>query len=97
MKKLKKIPRFNSEQEERAFWETHDSTQYVDTTRPIKLHFPNLHSSAAEITLKLPKLLIDNLKLLARQREISYEKLLEGFLWEKFQQETDGRRSIMHT
>lgn len=26
----KKIPRFRSEQEERHFWDTHDSTDYLD-------------------------------------------------------------------
>src|SRR5690606_20238227 len=29
-KKLKPVPSFRSEAEERKFWETHDSTDYVD-------------------------------------------------------------------
>jgi hypothetical protein len=30
MSKAKKIPEFKSEAEERAFWETHDSSGYAD-------------------------------------------------------------------
>lgn len=30
MKKLKEIPVFESEQEEREFWENHDSSEYLN-------------------------------------------------------------------
>jgi hypothetical protein len=30
---LKPIPKFESEDEEREFWATHDSTEYVDWSR----------------------------------------------------------------
>jgi len=30
MKKLKKIPVFKNEDEERDFWDTHDTTEYLD-------------------------------------------------------------------
>jgi len=30
MRKLKSIPAFKTETEERKFWETHDSTDYID-------------------------------------------------------------------
>lgn len=96
MKKLKKIPRFNNEQEERRFWETHDSTQYLDTTRPITLRFPHLRATISEVTLKLPKLLVKDLKMLAQEKDIAYERLLEGFLWEKLREETNGRKSSIH-
>lgn len=32
-KKLKPLPRFKSEAAERKFWETHDSTEYVDWSK----------------------------------------------------------------
>ena len=32
-KKLKSIPKFRSEAEERRFWETHDSGDYMDWTK----------------------------------------------------------------
>jgi hypothetical protein len=33
MSKLKTIPKFNTEAEERAFWESHDSSEYVDLNK----------------------------------------------------------------
>ncbi len=32
---LKAIPKFRSEAEERPFWETHDSTEYVDWSKAV--------------------------------------------------------------
>jgi len=41
-KKLKSIPKFRSEAEERRFWETHDSGDYIDWSKAQRLRFPNL-------------------------------------------------------
>jgi len=45
MKKLKQIPQFKSEDEERNFWSTHDSTEYIDWSKAEKAVFPNLKMS----------------------------------------------------
>jgi CopG antitoxin of type II toxin-antitoxin system len=45
-KKLKPIPRFNSEAEERKFWETHDTFDYVDWSKAYRARFPNLKLSS---------------------------------------------------
>ena len=52
-KKLKPIPTFASEEEERLFWETHDSFDYVDWDNAVRVRFPNLkfsHDMEAEQT-----------------------------------------------
>jgi hypothetical protein len=41
-KKLMSIPHFKSEAEERAFWESHDSNDYVDWSKAKRVRFPNL-------------------------------------------------------
>ena len=41
-KQLKPIPHFASEAEERALWESHDSTEYVDWDDAQLVVFPNL-------------------------------------------------------
>ncbi len=46
-KQLKPIPHFASEAEERAFWESHDSTEYVDWDKAQLVVFPNLRMTAA--------------------------------------------------
>ena len=40
--KRKDIPVFRNEAEERGFWETHDSTEYLDWTQAQRAIFPNL-------------------------------------------------------
>jgi len=44
-KKLKPIPHFHSEAEEREFWESHDSADYVDWSKAQRARFPNLKLS----------------------------------------------------
>ena len=44
-KKLKPIPTFANEEEERLFWETHDSFDYVDWDNAIRVRLPNLKFS----------------------------------------------------
>jgi hypothetical protein len=41
-RKLKPIPVFGSEADERQLWETHDSTVYVDWSRAQRVRLPNL-------------------------------------------------------
>lgn len=48
------IPSFGTEAEERAFWETHDSTDYVDWRKAKKSALPNLTPSTTKISQRLP-------------------------------------------
>jgi len=41
-KKLKEIPKFRNEDEEREFWWTHDSMEYFDWDKAEMVVFPNL-------------------------------------------------------
>ena len=47
-KKLKPIPYFETEAEERHFWETHDSMDYVDWSKARRAQFPNLKLTPPE-------------------------------------------------
>ncbi len=53
-KKLKAVPQFTSEKEEKKFWETHDSTEYVDWLAAKRVRFPKLKPSTETILLRLP-------------------------------------------
>ena len=61
-RKLKPIPRFESEAEERKFWESRDSTDYVDWRVAERARFPNLKPSTASISIRLPIGMLDELK-----------------------------------
>ena len=54
-RRLKPIPKFANEAEERAFWESHDTTDYVDWSRAKVVSFPNLKPSTKTISLDSPK------------------------------------------
>ena len=45
MKKRNFPPTFKPEAKERKFWETHDSTDYVDWSKAERVRFPNLKPS----------------------------------------------------
>ena len=51
-KKLKEIPEFKTESEEIEFWNTHDSTDYIDWSKAEKAVFPNLKPTSKPISTR---------------------------------------------
>jgi predicted DNA binding CopG/RHH family protein len=89
----KEIPAFRDEEEEREFWATHDATEYVDWSQAEEVVFPNLKPTLRTISLRLPESMIEELKLLANQRDVPYQSLLKMFLAERIRQELRDLRS----
>ena len=75
-----KIPAFKSEAEERAFWEKHDSTAYVDWSKAKKAVMPNLKPTTTTISLRLPDTLLDRIKVEANKRDMPYQSLIKVWL-----------------
>lgn len=86
--KKKRLPRFRSEDAERAFWAQHDSTEFVDWRQAKRAVFPNLKPSTRTISLRLPESVIAALKVLANKRDVPYQSLLKIFLAEKIAEES---------
>ena len=82
-RKLKPIPHFRSEAEEREFWETHNSTDYVDWSKAERVRFPNLKLSTQSISLRLPLGLLERIKVAANKRDVPYQSLIKVWLTEK--------------
>lgn len=82
------VPVFASEAEEREFWETHDTTPFVDWDTARMAVFPNLKPSTETISLRLPSALLSELKALANRRDVPYQSLLKVFLAERVARET---------
>ena len=82
MSKVKKVPKFETEQEEREFWETHDSTDYVDWTKAESVSLSNLKPSTKTISLRLPEGLLDSIKIEANKRDMPYQSLVKVWLVE---------------
>ncbi len=87
MIKLKSMPKFKTEDEEREFWSTHDSTEYIDYSKAKRTLFPNLKPTTKTISIRLPESLIEKLKVLANKRDVPYQSLLKVLLAEKVEEE----------
>jgi predicted DNA binding CopG/RHH family protein len=84
---MKKIPEFKTEDAERDFWATADSTQYIDWTAAKRTRLIQLKPSLKTISLRLPVSMIEDLKMLANRRDVPYQSLLKVFLAERLAQE----------
>ena len=82
MKKLKMIPKFKSEAEERIFWQKVDSTEYVDWSKAERWVFPNLKLTSTPITIRIPESLLSRVKTRAHQRDIPYQSLIKQYIYQ---------------
>jgi predicted DNA binding CopG/RHH family protein len=82
-KQHKAVPQFASEAEECAFWETHDSTDYLDWSKAQRVVLPNLKPTTKTISLRLPQHLLDSIKAAANSRDVPYQSLIKVWLQEK--------------
>jgi predicted DNA binding CopG/RHH family protein len=80
MKKLKTIPQFNSEDEEREFWDAHDTTEYIDWSKGRRVRFPNLKKTTKTISIRLPEDMLEQLKVKANALDIPYQSLIKMIL-----------------
>ncbi len=92
MKELKIIPEFKNEDEEREFWAKNDSSEYLDWEKSERMVFPNLKPSSKTISLRLPEYILDEIKMLARKRDVPYQSLIKVYLKERVDQELNHLR-----
>lgn len=82
-KQTKTIPAFTNEAEERAYWESHDSTEHLDWTAAKKVSLHHLKPTTKTIFLRLPQHLLDSIKVAANARDVPYQSLIKVWLQEK--------------
>jgi predicted DNA binding CopG/RHH family protein len=82
-KTLKPIPAFVDEAEERRFWETHDSTEYLDWSKAERVRFPRLKPSTTAISIRLPVGLLERIKVAANRQDVPYQSLIKVWLAER--------------
>jgi len=76
----KEVPAFRTESEEREFWQTHDSSEYVDWSEARPVRMPNLKPSTKTISLRLPESLLEQIKIEANKRDMPYQSLIKAWL-----------------
>jgi len=93
----KAVPRFKNEAEELEFWSSTgagaDSTEYLDWSKAKRAKFPNLRPTLRTISVRLPVAMIEDLKILANQRDVPYQSLLKVFLAERLEAERRLKRA----
>lgn len=86
IKKSSKIfPVFSSEAEEHLFWQTHDSSDYLDWSKAKKVTFPNLKPTTQSISLRLPLWMLETIKNTANKQDVPYQSLIKMWLSEKLE------------
>jgi predicted DNA binding CopG/RHH family protein len=76
-----------NEEEEREFWATHDSAEYIDWSKSNTIMLPKLKPTLKTISIRLPETIIEEIKLLANKRDVPYQSLMKIFLAERVEQE----------
>ncbi len=87
---MKKVPKFKTEDEERKFWASKDSTEYVDWGKAKRVVLSKLKPSVRTISLRLPESMLEELKLIAHKRDVPYQSLVKIFLAERIEEEIRG-------
>lgn len=87
LKKLKDIPIFDSEDEEREFWAGADSTDFINWENAEVSVLPNLKPTTRTISLRMPESMLNQIRLIANQRDVPYQSLIKIFLKDKIKEE----------
>ena len=85
--KKNKIPKFKSEDEERSFWASHDSTEYINWSKAKNITLSNLKPSVRNISIRLPEIMISEIKVLANKKDVPYQSLMKVFIAERIKKE----------
>ncbi|MHB8776501.1 MAG: BrnA antitoxin family protein [Anaerolineales bacterium] len=88
----KPIPKFKNEDEERAFWSAHDSSEYLNWKSAERVLFPNLKPSTQAISLRLPVSLLRALRQMANERDVPYQSLIKIYLQERIERDLNSRK-----
>jgi len=90
-RKIKSIPKFRTEDDERKFWETHDATDYFDMEKPVFLDLSKLKPTTESISLRLPVYLLSRIKEIANSRDVPYQSLMKIFLADRVEKELKNK------
>ena len=91
-KKIKQPPQFDGEDQEREFWAENDVVDFFDWDKAVPGSFPALKPSTTTISIRLPAALLEDLRILANERDVPYQSLMKNFLAERIAREREERR-----
>lgn len=80
----KSIPKFKNEDEEAKFWDEHNSMDYFNEGGSVHLALPEQNTM---ISIRFPKHLLNNLKRLAKIKDVPYQSLIKLWLDDRLKEE----------
>ena len=81
-RKPSRIPRFRSEAEEARFWDTHDSTDFLDECRPVRVSFPRPKPKVL-VSVRIAKPEVALLRRIATRKGLGCGSLIRMWLTER--------------
>ena len=90
-KKLKKLPKFQSEEEERKFWATHDVVDYFDAAKGQLMDADTFHASLQPVTIRFSSNQLDWVRKIARAMDVGYQSLIKVWIDERLLDEKSRR------
>lgn len=85
-KTLKPIPKFKTETEEWEFWQIHDTSDHVDygKSKRVSIEFdPSVEAPVKLISIRIPRDLLNKLRVMARKLDVPYQSLIKMILAER--------------
>jgi predicted DNA binding CopG/RHH family protein len=80
MKKPLRLPKFKNEDEERDFWNKTDLGDYLEASDFERVYFPNLRPTTKTISIRLPEIMLLELKTRANYIDIPYQALIKKYI-----------------
>jgi len=83
MKKKKKkliLPDFKNEDEERAYWDKFDLSEYASKADMVPVYFPNLKPTSESISLRMPRYMLTSIKERANSIDVPYQSLIKKYV-----------------
>lgn len=87
--KKSRIPQFASVEEEAQFWDTHDTAEFEEEFRPVKVRFTK--NLTEGITVQLDPETLSKLRALAKEQGVRPTTLVRMWILERMK-ENEGRR-----
>ncbi|MCP4724509.1 MAG: hypothetical protein GY863_05720 [bacterium] len=69
------------------FFYSYGTTDHIDWKKGKKITFPNLKPTMKTISIRLPEMMIEEIKLLAHKKDVPYQSLMKIFLAERIEKE----------
>ena len=80
MKKPLNVPKFKSEDEERAFWGKLSLDEYFDASDFEQVSFPNLKPTTRPVSIRIPVSLLNRVKEHANETNVPYQSLIKEYI-----------------